>query len=593
MEKFQTISVEELLIHAIPILEKYDKVLIGSVERDAIMSGQSDIFFQLGLTDPKLMAAGQKEFLNLFSGMKNDMRNLVGDFIRDGALNNADVARKLTSSYMKRFKSICGDYYNKMFLSGAKAVGNPYYRDLGQTRKDFAFLAKARRVEQRFFRKLLGDIGNPNHIPRHPYLTRGAYYGESGRAQFLNGMVGGAGKKVNVRWVMNMYGTPLTEHCDVCPVLAKGLYSWKTLPTIPRGGDTPCLFRCYCGLQIIPPKGPPRVTVPGRSTQEGQYAPNRYGTLYDANGEPILGTALANIERMYAEMYKARQMIQIKTGATRREWIMKRQAINRNLIDYIKARGYRTVPSVSVRALIETAKSAQAKGGSLTVFEKLGIGDELVFVRANYSAVGILEVRGNRLVFVGSDGQVLAVDDATDILFVTKKARIIDEGIPRRDIIKSLNECADHTAMTNKEFGVCLNSKGDVIWKKAGTGDEILMTAGDVVEMQNQPIFIHSHNEDWPFSMSDIMFASQNKIGKMLVVTNKYVFELTPKNMWPRASGYTEIEMARFYDRQYMMTPRGTSQTKSMHLAMKALAKEYNLKYERFTRQSYYGKVGT
>lgn len=421
MEQTQTLSTEQLLIHAIPILESYDKVLIGSVERDAIMSGQTDIFFQLGLTNPELMAAGQKEFLGLFSSMKNDMRNLIGEYIKDGALNNPVVARRLAGKYMKQFKSVCGRYYNEMFLSGAKAVGNPYYRDLGQTRKDFAFLAKARRVESRFFKRLLGDIGNPSHVPRHPYLRRATYYGESGRAQYLNGMVGGAGKQVNIKWMLNMYGTPLTEHCDVCPVLARGVYIWENLPTVPRGGDTPCMYRCYCGLQIKPAKGAPRITVPGRGTQEGQYSPNRYGKLYDAEGNLVMGTPLGEIETMYAEMYKARQMIQIKSGAERREWIMRRQSINRDLIDFIKTKGYRTVPTVSVRALIETAKSAQAKGGLLTTFGKLGIGDEVVFVRANYSGVGILEIRNNRLVFVGSDGQTLMVDDATDVLFVFER----------------------------------------------------------------------------------------------------------------------------------------------------------------------------
>ncbi len=416
----QQLTTLEILTNAIPLLEKYDKALIGSVNRDAIMAGQTDIFFQLGLTNPELMASGQKAFTSLFANMKSDMRELVNGFLKTG-LNNTKAIGSYNTT-LRKAKGIFNKYYKDMFMTGTNAMGNPYYRDLGMTRKDGAFLNKAIRAEMTHMRRFLRDIMNPAHVPRHPYTKRAGYYGESSRAQFLNGMVAGAGKNLDIRWQLNMYGSPLTDHCDYCPAYARRLWTWKTLPTVPRGGDTPCLFRCYCGLQFIPKKGAPRITVPGRPVAEGMMRMSgRFAHVYDAQGQMVGGSFQRQIEELYARMYKARQMIDITTGTTQRSWITLRRSLNSEVIKMMKNRGYRITPTVSVRALTETIKSAQALGGTLRSLTELGIGDEIVFVRGNYSGIGIVSVKKNQIVYQGADGREFVIDDASDLAFVMKR----------------------------------------------------------------------------------------------------------------------------------------------------------------------------
>jgi len=50
---------------------------------------------------------------------------------------------------------------------------------------------------------------------------------------------------MDIYWVL---GTPMTEHCDVCPIYAKRKWTWETLPTTPGAGDTPCIVSGRIGI---------------------------------------------------------------------------------------------------------------------------------------------------------------------------------------------------------------------------------------------------------------------------------------------------------------------------------------------------------
>jgi len=239
----------ENLKKAVPVLQEIEKAfLLNPLETniDPLMSGQTEIFMNLGLENPKLMAQGFTEYRNIMARFQTDMGNIVSRF-QSGTMSYSEA--------VKSWRTLTKDRYIDMFKAGTKAVGNPYYTDadIGLTRKDLSFINKARRAEAKFFQRFLRDIKDPLHgapkgtlgrrIKAHDYMNRGGYYAKSAKAQMFNGMVAGAGQNLIIHWKL---GTPQGDHCDVCPIYANRQWTWKTLPTVPRAGDTPCLFNCYC-----------------------------------------------------------------------------------------------------------------------------------------------------------------------------------------------------------------------------------------------------------------------------------------------------------------------------------------------------------
>jgi len=191
----------ELLLSAVPALEEVDKAMSTASAADQMMIGQTDILFTMGFQDPSLMKAGFSAYQSAFTGFKTDMLNIVDRF-QSGKYTYAQA--------MNRWKGVTGARYKEIFAAGTKAIGNPFYEKMGLTKKDVAFMSGARRYERRFMSKLLMDIENPEHTPKFrypknhpyskmpPYMQRALAYAESGKAQFYNGMLAGAGSKMDV-----------------------------------------------------------------------------------------------------------------------------------------------------------------------------------------------------------------------------------------------------------------------------------------------------------------------------------------------------------------------------------------------------------
>jgi len=183
-----------------------------------------------------------------------------------------------------------------------------------------------------------------------------------------------------------------------------------------------CLFRCYCHLDIRQKAMPPHMQVPGKTTEGAMMAPGRYCSVYDSAGMKMEGTFPAEIESFVAEMNKARQMMAITKGRERMEWVMRRRAINKAIIE--RKGAYRVVPTISVQDLVSTIEAAAKKGGVLSELSSLLIADEIVFVRSDFSSVGIMRMENGRPTFISSNGIKLPLDDATDIAFLLKGQEI-------------------------------------------------------------------------------------------------------------------------------------------------------------------------
>lgn len=403
---------ERQLNYLIQWLEESDKALSGRVPRDAVLAAQTDIFLRLGIKDRERMSQGLAEMGNALASFREDMVSLVSRF---------QAGQATSVEALAEWKALTGKYYVDMFKAGARSVGNPYFDDL--TSKDMAFINKARRFESKFFKGFLDDMNDPNFNAVHPFLDRAEYYADSAKAQFYNGMVAGAGKEVEIDWVLG-----IAEHCEDCIIISSGSpYTWDTLPTTPQAGDTECLFNCKCHLEIRTARGAeeggmevgPPVGAGPESTKPSEM-PGHYATVWDANGEAMTGEILDAAEDLYSEMYKARQMVSITDGAEKEDWIKKRQSLNRELVQRFDDMGYRVTPNVAVKDLIDVARDAIAEAPESVIKDTTQImaGAEVIFVRANYAARGVVAMHGAAVYVEMADGSEYRYDHDTDILFI-------------------------------------------------------------------------------------------------------------------------------------------------------------------------------
>ena len=413
-------------------LEEADKFFTGQEARDTLRNLQTNLFFQLGLTDEKVMVKGMAMLSKQLAGMEVDMLNIVGKYT-SGQLGFQGA--------VSDWRSMASTRYQELFKAGAMASGNSYYAELGLTRQDLAFINRVRRFEERYFKKMLLDIKDPKHLPakqiprdaagkrlsgyraqKYSYEERSALYAKSAKSVFFNGQVAGGGPNVRIFWRLG----PAERHCEVCPVYATNRggegYTWKTLPTTPRSGGTPCGIECRCSLEIHPVEA--KKAPPGTASRAALNAAGRYGNVYDKTGVKVGGAVQTEAEIIMAQMNKARQMISLTTGEQKAYWITQRRDLNKLLVD-MGGTNYRMVPTMSVKDLVAAAKEAQARGGFLLDdFAKLAIGDELTLIRGDFVASGMMRMEGNQMVFTDANGIKLVLDDTKDIVFMLQKESV-------------------------------------------------------------------------------------------------------------------------------------------------------------------------
>jgi len=421
------------LTNYIGILEEADKAFVGNLTKDFVAQAQADIFFQLGIRDRELMKTGLNLVATSTGAYNKSMLDIVGKF-QTGTIDSVTAFRD--------WRAATKTAMTGMYRGGGMAVGNPFFQDLKIPARDLRLMSNYLNKEGTYFKQFLRDIKNPKFVPaskiprgpdgkrlpgyklqRFGYAERAGFYPESMKAMRYNGMVRGAGSNMEIFWVL---GAPQTVHCVDCPVLAGRAWTGETLPTVPGAGETKCLWKCYCHLEFRQRVSKTTFDLAGSSTRGALMAPGRQARVIDPRGTEIGGQLQADIEGYMARMYKARQMIEITTGSERMKWIAERKKWNRLAIERAEATGSRVVPTISSSALTKTIKSVNAKGGFLIDdLSALAIGDEIWFVRGDYSSFGVMALRGGQLVVKTSTGMVLKPSLETDIVLATGTAHTI------------------------------------------------------------------------------------------------------------------------------------------------------------------------
>jgi len=422
---------DEQLISLLDVLEEGDKSFTQASYRDLIMTAQTDTLFELGIRDVATMDAGWKSFKGLQNNFQGKLASVYSKF-QAGTVSTAGATTE--------FQTLLRKYSKDAFMAGTQMVGNKYYSEVGMTKKDLAFVNKYVRAETRHFRKFLNDVKDPKHLPAnkiprdklgrvkpgyrqqiHPYAKRMGYYADSLRSMGYNGMMAGAGTLLNIYWVLDKLSGRRSPHCEDCVMIAAGNpYSWQTLLTTPRAGDTQCLFRCYCGLEFQQRKGRGReFDIPGSGSTQGLTAPGRWARIFDKAGRRIGGTAQQNVEDIYQRMYKARQMIDITHGQEKLNWIRTRQQLNNTLIQ--QSPHLRKVPSIAVKDLTKAVLKAQpALGDLLNNLAGIRNGEQVTFLRGNYFANGKLFLERGQWIFKDASGVELIANLETDVIWKLK-----------------------------------------------------------------------------------------------------------------------------------------------------------------------------
>ena len=403
----------------IDLLIESDKAITGNVARDPIMQAQTNIFFQLGMRNQKIAEEGWRLYNSTMATFREDMLRLVSDY----QLGIVDMETAIA-----KWKEFTGTHYKSLFQAGAAAAGNPFYAQMELTSKDLSFISSARRAEGTHLKSFLLKMNEPGYDDSksallHPPLQRSQYYVESGKAQFFNGMINGAGEAVKIHWVLG----PVEKHCHDCPDLASKTWTWKTIPTVPRAGDTECLFRCACNLEFEM-LSPTSVAVPGSANQGALTALSRWARVFDVKtGDEMMGAVLADAEDLFQQMYRARQMIDVSKAAGDKEamrtWIDIRRNVNQKIIDKMADGRYRLLPTVSVGELTQTVQSVIDKypGTIVDNVETLTKGIEIAWIRGNAWYTGVTNIRGTGLFLHIAKGNEIAINAETDIVIKLDK----------------------------------------------------------------------------------------------------------------------------------------------------------------------------
>jgi hypothetical protein len=403
----------------VDLLEESDKAITGAVARDPIAWAQTNIFFTLGMRNPEIAKKGWDIYNSTMANFREDMIRLISDY-RAGILD--------MESAIAKWKAFAGDHYKNLFQAGAAAVGNPYYAQMELTSKDLAFISSARRAESSYLKSFLVKMDEPGYEDSksalmHPPLQRAQYYTETGKSQFFNGMINGAGENVKIHWVLG----PVEKHCNDCPDLASKTWTWQTIPTVPRAGDTECLFNCACNLEFEM-LSPTAISVPGSGTQGALTALGRWARVFSVStGEEMTGQVLADAETLFQQMYKARQMIDVSKIEGNKEavrtWIDIRRDINQKIIDKMADGRYRLLPTVSVSDLTLKITTVMEKYPGVIVddISMLPKGIEIAWIRGNAWFTGITNIRGTSLLLQIAKGNEILINSETDIVIRLNK----------------------------------------------------------------------------------------------------------------------------------------------------------------------------
>jgi len=273
------------------------------------------------------------------------------------------AGRISSSAALARFKVSANSAYRDAFLAGTYRAGNPYYKDLGLTRKDTGFVRRMGGIESRYWKGLQKDMLNPAY-PRWRVGWRLEMYGQAINSQYWNGYVAGLPETAMIAW---MLGTPRFEHCPDCLSLqANSPYLRAVLPTVPKSGDTQCMTRCYCMLREISRQDAMDrgLIPPGVGMTPSEVYGMKPVDVIGAGGLPVSGDIAAVFTDLYSEINRLRQLMELDIANVER-YIGARKALLQQVRSLKTTHAVRVIPRYSVEDLVRVVRSLSKAGWEL------------------------------------------------------------------------------------------------------------------------------------------------------------------------------------------------------------------------------------
>jgi len=298
-------------------------------------------------------------------------------------------ARMKTSGYevavqrsIDEFKEICRKAYEGAYDAGIMRAGSPMVQNAELSDLTSRAIDEMVNKEAEFFAKRLSEKTVSTDI----MSTIAERYGASAKAVFWNGLISGSTNDQQFRWQL---GSVLTEHCDDCLELAANSpYTKDTLPTVPRAGDTKCLWRCKCSL--IPIGGPGVHMGGAEEPGEEKYV---IDVTHPDTRQKIVGPVRDDLNDLYTRINKLRvEMVYAPNDEVRTVLAKERASVTKELIDKAQFYNVRVIPNWSAKDIKTLANTFKSKGLDIVEsFRQLNNGQDIYVILGMGVRKGIVE----------------------------------------------------------------------------------------------------------------------------------------------------------------------------------------------------------
>lgn len=254
---------------------------------------------------------------------------------------SADVMESMWRSEIK-------DAWQQAYKLGVGSVGNPF----GIWEEDKSWLKGAEAEEFGYLGKFVDDI-------KQSELTMGiedrlAMYVETLDGVYHHGQVDGSPEFVKIHWILKE-----AKHCDDCiRYAARSPYTKKTLPAVPRDGNSRCLSHCQCVLRFEYAEQKPEPETVIIRAPKPIVPPQGYRLPSDAERDKL--------GQMSAEIDRLRSLIQVTKGDQKKEFIVARRDLNQAMIAYMEKHKIYYVPGVQTQSKFVESLAREVWGQLLT-----------------------------------------------------------------------------------------------------------------------------------------------------------------------------------------------------------------------------------
>lgn len=290
-------------------------------DKSIMMSAMTRIVGSLkGNLDQKLIRSSKREYGNL----KQEFHDSLFD------LFNSHKKGDLTIGELEKlWKSEIKAKWERAYQLGVGSVGNPFgAKNLWD--EDKVWLKGAEREEYGYLSKFLDDI--KNNALKMDAEKRLEMYVQTLDGIYHHGQVEGSPDYVSITWRLGD-----SEHCPDCIEFAAGSpYTKDTLPCVPRDGNSRCLSKCKCYLTYKYLDKPPAEAAMKILGPQPLKVPESFRLPTHDEYD--------HLSRISIEMDQVRGLIDMSSGAQRREYIAARRDLNKELHDYAQKRSIYYVP---------------------------------------------------------------------------------------------------------------------------------------------------------------------------------------------------------------------------------------------------------